>query len=44
MRMAMAIEREIEDSRSIRDTISSGKKKGDRPYSSLGKKHKTYIP
>ena len=44
VRMAMAIEREIEDSRSIRDTVASGKKKGDQPSSSFGKKQKTSIP
>ena len=44
VRMAMAIEREIEDARSIRDTVASGKRKEDQPSSSMGKKHMTSIP
>ena len=43
VRTAMAIEREIEDARSIRDTIASSKRKEDQPFSSLGKKQKTSI-
>ena len=37
-------EREIEDARSIRDAGASGKRKEDRPSSSLRNKHKTSIP
>ena len=44
VRTAMAIEREREDARIIRDTIASGKKKEDQPSSSSGKKQKTSIP
>ena len=44
VKMAMAIEREREDARSIRDTVVSGKRKEDQPSSSLGKKQKTSIP
>ena len=44
VRTAMAIEREIEDAQSIRDTVSSGKRKEDQPSSSSGKKYKTSIP
>ena len=35
---AMAIEREIEDARSIRYTVDSGKRKEDQPSPSSGKK------
>ena len=38
VRTAMAIEREIEDARSIRDAGASGKRKEDQPSSSSGKK------
>ena len=41
VRIALAIEREVEDARSIRDTGANGKRKKDQPSSSLGKKHKT---
>ena len=44
VRTIMAIEREIEDARSIRDTIASGKRKKDQPSSSSRKKQKTSIP
>ena len=44
VKTAMAIEREIEDAWSIRDTGASGKIKEDQPSSSLGKKQKTSIP
>ena len=44
VKTTMAIEREIEDARSIRDTIASGKRKEDQPSSSLGKKQKNSIP
>ena len=37
-------EREIEDARSIRYTVDSGKRKEDQPSSSSGKKEKTSIP
>ena len=43
VRTVMAIEREIEDARSIRDASASGKRKEDQPSSSSGK-HKTSIP
>ena len=36
VKTAMAIEREIEDARSIRDVGSSGKRKEDQPSSSSG--------
>ena len=38
VRTVMAIEREIEDARSIRDSGASGKRKEDWPSSSSGKK------
>ena len=41
---AMAIEREIEDARSTRGAGTNGKRKEDKPSSSLGKKHKTAMP
>ena len=41
VRTAMAIEREIEDARSIRDVGASGKRKASQSSSSLGKKLKT---
>ena len=44
VRTAMAIEREIEDARSIRDAVVSGKRKKDQHSSSSGKKQKTSIP
>ena len=44
VRTAMAIEREIEDARSIRDTVTNGKRKEDQPSSSSGKKQKNSIP
>ena len=44
VKTAMAIEREIEDARSIRDAGESGKRKEDQPFSSSGKKQKTSIP
>ena len=40
----MAIEREIEDARSFRDSSASGKRKEDQPSSNSGKKQKTSIP
>ena len=40
---ALAIEREIEDTRSIRDASADGKKKGDQPSSSLGKRQRTSV-
>ena len=43
VRMAMAIEREIEDAWSIRDASTSGKRKEDQPSSSLGKRQRTSI-
>ena len=44
VKTTMAIEREIEDARSIRDASANGKRKEDQPSSSSGKKPKTYIP
>ena len=44
VRTAMAIEREIEDARSIRDAGTSGKRKEDQLSSSLGKRQKTSAP
>ena len=38
IRTAMAIEREIDDARSIRDTSASDKRKEGQPSSSSGKK------
>ena len=40
VRTCMAIEREVEDARSIRDAGASGKRKEDQPSSSSRKKHK----
>ena len=40
---ALAIEREIKDARGIRDTSTSGKRKGDQPSSSLGKRQRTSV-
>ena len=37
---ALTIEREIEDARGIRDTSTSGKRKGDQPSSSSGKRQR----
>ena len=44
VRTAMAIEREIEDARSIRAVGTIEKRKEDQPSSSLGKRHKTSTP
>ena len=44
VRTALAIEREVEDARSIQDTGASGKRKEDLPSSSSGKKQKTSTP
>ena len=41
VRIALAIEREVEDARSIQDTGASGKRK--EPSSSSGKKQKTAL-
>ena len=40
---ALTIEREIEDARGIRDMSTSGKRKGDQPSSSLGKRQRTSV-
>ena len=40
----MAIEREMEDVQSFRDSCVSGKRKEDQPSSNSGKKQKTSIP
>ena len=44
VKIAMAIEREIDDARSIRDTCASDNIKEGQPSSSSGKKKKTSIP
>ena len=44
VRTTMAIEREIDDVKSIRDTSSSGKRKKGLPSSSTGKKKRTSTP
>ena len=44
VRTPMALEREIEDAWSIRDAGTSGKRKEDKPSSSLGKMQRTSIP
>ena len=44
VRTAMAIEREIDDTKSIRDTGVSGKRKENQCSSGLGKKQRTSIP
>ena len=44
VRMAMTIEREIEDAWSIQDPGASDKRKDGQPSSSSGNKHKTSIP
>ena len=44
VRTTMAIEREIEDARSIRVKDTSEKGKEDQPSSSSGKRHKTFAP
>ena len=42
--IALIIEREIENARSIRDVEASGKRMEDQPSSSLGKRQRTYVP
>ena len=44
VRITMAIKRDIDDTKSIRDAGSSGKKKEGRPSSSTGKKQRTSTP
>ena len=44
VRTALAIEREIDDARSIRDTGASDKRKEGQPSSSSGKKQRTSVP
>ena len=44
VKTTMAIEREIEDARSIRAAGTSEKRKEDQPSSSLEKRQKTYAP
>ena len=43
VRTTLTIEREIEDARDILDTSTSGKRKGDQPSSSLGKRQRTSV-
>ena len=40
----MAIEREIDNARSIRDASASEKRKEDQPFSSSGNKRRTSVP
>ena len=44
MGITLAIEREMEEARGIRDASSGGKRKEDQPFSSLGKRKRTYVP
>ena len=44
VRTAMAIEKEIDDVKSIWDAGSSGKRKESQPSSSTGKKQRTSTP
>ena len=44
VRTAMAIEREIDNARSIRDAGASEKRKKSHSSSSSGKKQRTYVP
>ena len=44
VKTTMAIEKEINNARSIRDTGSSDRRKEGQPSSSSGKKQKTYVP
>ena len=44
VRTALAIEREIDDTRSIRDTSAGDKRKEGQPSSSLRKKQRTSVP
>ena len=44
VRTALAIEREIDDAQSIRDTGAGDKRKEGQPSSSSGKKQRTSIP
>ena len=41
---ALAIEREMEDARGIRDASAGGKRKEDQPSSSLGKRQRNSVP
>ena len=44
VRTALAIEREIDDARSIQDTGAGDKRKEGQPSSSSGKKQRTSVP
>ena len=44
VRRDLAIEREMENARAIRDVSAVGKRKEDQPSSSLGKRQRTYVP
>ena len=44
VRTALAIKREVENARSIRDKGASGKRKENQPSSNSRKKHKTSTP
>ena len=39
----LAIEREMEDARGIRNASTGGKRKEDQPSSSLGKRQRTFV-
>ena len=43
VRTSLAIEREVDDTQSIRDMGVGAKRKENRSFSNLGKKQKTYI-
>ena len=44
VRTTLAIEREVDDTRSIRDMVASAKRKENQSSSSSGKKHRTSTP
>ena len=44
VKTALAIKREMEEARGIRDASAGGKRKEDQPFSSLGKRQRTYVP
>ena len=44
VKTALAIKREMEEARGIRDASAGGKRKEDQPSSSLGKRRRTYVP
>ena len=44
VRIALAIEREMEEAQGIRDASAGGKRKEDQPSSSSGKRQRTSVP